>query len=147
MPPFSGQCPSFLVPSCILAVSRLWRWVTEHNVKTFCSARAADVIPVVLLVVLFLPLQAGLGSSQHMNSTELTCKLLCVNSFIGICVYKTHWAPTDFDFWFRCYIYIVCLLISYASPLILFSSLCPYFSHLLTFSFENRPTPVPGRMS
>jgi len=54
-----------------------------------------------------------------------------------------------FDFWFRryIYIYIVCLFISYASPLI-FSSHFPYLSPpLLIFSFENRPAPFPGRMS
>jgi len=39
-------------------------------------------------------------------------------------------------------VYIVCLFISYASPLILFSSLFPdSFPPLLIFSFENRPAP------
>jgi len=33
----------------------------------------------------------------------------------------------------------------YSSPLILFSSLFPYFTPpILIFSFENRPTPFPG---
>jgi len=46
---------------------------------------------------------------------------------------------------------IVCLFTSYASPLILFSSLLPYIISSLRptyiFSFNNRPAPFPGRMS
>jgi len=48
------------------------------------------------------------------------------------------------------YIIIVCLFLSHAFPLILFSSLLLYLSPplgLLIFSFENRPAPFPGRMS
>jgi len=46
-------------------------------------------------------------------------------------------------------IYIVCLFILYASPLILFSSLCflTYLMSSLIFSFENRPASFPGWMS
>ena len=43
-----------------------------------------------------------------------------------------------------CYIYIVRLFISYASPLIPFSSL--FLTYLLIFSFQNRPSPFPGQM-
>ena len=44
-------------------------------------------------------------------------------------------------------IYTVCLFVSYASPLVLFSSLSSYLSPpLLIFSFENRPAPFPGRI-
>ena len=44
-------------------------------------------------------------------------------------------------------IYTVCLFISYALPLILFTSLFRYLSPpLLIFSFENRPTSFRGRM-
>ena len=41
-------------------------------------------------------------------------------------------------------VYTVCLFISHASQLILFSSLFPYLSPpLLIFSYENRPAPFP----
>ena len=69
----------------------------------------------------------------------LQCHSVCV------CVM---WAPRRsaiFDFGA---IYIDCVFISYASPLILFSLLFPYLSPpLVVFSFENRPVPFPGQMS
>jgi len=44
--------------------------------------------------------------------------------------------------WFRCYIYIICLSTSFASPLVLLLQCFPYLSApLLIFSFESRPLP------